>query len=937
MAPHVTFLLLGLANGAVYAALAMGLVVTHRSAKVLNLSVSAMALLTGTIYGSLRQGDLLIPLPFLPDRVHLTSSMGFAPAAALALGITAVVGLLVHVLVFRPLRHAPPVTAAVASLGLSVVIVSTLSEKFGSTSTTSPPIFPPGQWTLGQVTVAKERILFALAVLIMSMLMWGLWRFTRFGLLSRAVSQSEKGSFVVGVPVERIAAANWVVSALIAGVAGILMSPIVAPVPINYALFIVPALAVATLGRFEYLGPAVWGGLALGMVQSEMTYLQAQFDWFPASGTQEFVPLLLILVVLVARAKPLPSRGVIQERRPGRAPCPRNIGRNCLLSLAAGSAAVLTLQNTYRAALIVSLIYVLIALSQVVVTGLSGQISLAQLTLAGVAGFSLGQLTTSWHVPFPIAPILAALVATIVGVLFALPAVRIRGLSVAVVTLALAVALEAVWFRNTDVVSSAGQAVGTPNLFGLDLGMGVGVSYPRWQFGLLVLVLCVVIAAGVAKLRTSRLGGDMLAVRANEKSAAAAGVNVVRTKIAAFAIGAFIAGLGGALLAYSQGNVTVDSFYAYLGLSVFALAYVGGITSVTGAVIAGLLASEGLLVQMLGFLSFGGWFVVLSGVGLVYTVIQNPEGLAGPLHNQLSRLRHKPTSTTIHTTIEDRTVTSLHHQQGGMPRPRPGEVALSVIHLAVNYGGVRAVADVSFDVRAGSITGLIGPNGAGKTTLLDAISGFVDAEGDVVLNGQPLQRYKPHERAKQGLGRTFQSIELYEDLSVRENIAVGLSSGGQRASSDALDATLGVLGLVAVADMAAGELSQGTRQLVSIGRAIAGTPRVLLLDEPAAGLDSAESRWLGQRLRELRDSGIAILIVDHDLHLMLEICDQMHVLDFGELIASGPPAQVRNDPKVKAAYIGGSEQSESLAGPASEHKTGQEDLTVDAGGKGRSI
>ena len=193
-------------------------------------------------------------------------------------------------------------------------------------------------------------------------------------------------------------------------------------------------------------------------------------------------------------------------------------------------------------------------------TGYAGQVSLAQLTLAGVAGFLLATMTTDWSIPFPIAPILAALGATVVGVIVGLPAIRVRGLFVAVVTLAMAYAVQAVWFHNSDYVPAEGKNISGPKLFGLDLRSRVGTDYPRLAFGLLVLGVLVIVAVSVALLRRSRLGSAMLAVRANERSAAGAGINVVRVKILAFAIAAFIAGLGGAMLGYNQGNLTFDPF-----------------------------------------------------------------------------------------------------------------------------------------------------------------------------------------------------------------------------------------------------------------------------------------------------------------------------------------------------------------------------------------
>jgi ABC-type branched-subunit amino acid transport system ATPase component/branched-subunit amino acid ABC-type transport system permease component len=912
MSQHATFLLLGLANGAVFAALGLALVVTHRSTKVLNFAVSAIALLSATIYSALRRGELLLLIPGLPHSID-TGRLAFFPAVAVTLLVVAGFGLLLYVLIFRPLRTAPAVASAVASLGVSVVVVGLISKREGTAPAPADRIFPEGAFHLGDVTVSKDRVFVALSIVGIALLIWAMWRFTRFGLISRAVSQNEKGAYVSGIPAGRVAAANWMLSSVIAGIAGILIAPIVAPVPIEYTLFIVPALAVATLGGFQRMLPTVAGGLALGMIQAELVYLQYQHSWIPKSGAAELVPLALILIVLVARAKPLPSRGMLEERRLGRAPRVHALPKAAIAGTLAVGVALVLLQHDKRAALVTTLIFAMLALSQVVVTGFSGQISLAQLTFAGVAGFFLGSLTTDWNVPFPLAPIIAATAAMVIGVVFALPAVRVRGLPVAVVTLALAVALEAVWFRNVDLVSIDGKDISGPRLFGLDLSVGSGLGYPRLAFCFLVLGVLVALGVAVSLLRTSRLGAAMLAVRANERAAAAAGINVVRTKIAAFAIGAFIAGLAGSMLAYKQGNVTVASFSVYLGLSLFATAYLAGVTSVSGAMVAGVLAVDGILVTVVNdHVDLGTWYPVIAGLGMIYTVVANPEGIVGPFHAKLNarRLKRQPAVPAPSTITDPDAIIDA-------PRSAPGDVLLSIRDLTVRYGGVTAVSHVSLDVRQGSITGLIGPNGAGKTTLLDAVTGAAPCDGDVVLDGRSLQRMRPDERARLGLGRTFQSIELYDDLTVRENVAVGEAAGRARGEGDreeALDQMLEVLGLTPVAERPASELSQGTRQLVSIARALAGRPSVLLLDEPAAGLDTAESRRLGARLRQLRDQGIAILLVDHDLQLILDLCDDVQVLDFGELIASGAPEAVRADERVRTAYIG----SEAISLDAAE-------------------
>jgi ABC-type branched-subunit amino acid transport system ATPase component/ABC-type branched-subunit amino acid transport system permease subunit len=899
MSHHLVFLLLGLANGAVFASLALALVVTYRSSGVLNFATGAIALLTAYMYAFFRQGQLLLPIPGLPRTVDLGVTLDFPAAAAASLALTALLGLALYGVVFRPLRTAPPVARAVASIGVMVVITGVILQRLGTSPVSVSNIFPARPFIVGSVRVSQDRIWFAVTIVLLAGALSAVFRYTRFGLHTRAAAESEKGAFISGISPDRIAAANWMLSAAVAGLAGILISPIVPLVPSAYTLFVVPALAAALLGGFQRLGPAVFGGLAIGMLQSEVAYLKSQHTWLPSSGLPELVPLILILVVLVVRARPLPSRGAIVQHTLGRAPRPSRLRSTTLLSLALAVVALSVLNGLWRAALVNSLIFAVVGLSLVVVTGYAGQVSLAQLTLAGVAGFLLGPMTTSWGIPFPLAPLLAALGATVIGVVVGLPALRIRGLPVAVVTFALAVALEAIWFQNTDLVSSSGKDVRGPALFGWNLRPGTGAAYPRIEFCLLVLAVLVAVALGVARLRTSRVGSAMLAVRANERSAAASGIDVVRTKLLAFAIAAFIAGIGGSLLAYKQGNVTFDSFDVLVGLGLFASVYLAGITSVSGGILAGVLASGGLIFfATQRWLSLGAdWYQVLTGVGLVLTVIRNPEGIVGPIHELLDRTR------TVRQPRPTASVPGAGEALALMPPLPVAAPALSLEHITVHYGGVVAVDDVGFDVPERSIVGLIGPNGAGKTSLIDAISGFTSASGSVRLAGRDLADLKPHQRVRAGLGRTFQAIELWDDLDVTENVLVGSAATAKRDPRQ-LDRMFDVLRLDTVRHRPAGELSQGQRQLVSIARALIGNPPVVLLDEPAAGLDSAETRWLADRLRDIRDDGTTILLIDHDMSLVLNLCDHIQVLDFGRLIASGPPVAIRANKVVAAAYLG---------------------------------
>ena len=907
---QVVFLALGLAGGAVYASLAMALVVTYRSSGVLNFATGANAALGAYFYAFLRQGELFIPIPGLPETVSLgTDSLGLVPAMMGALLLSALFGLLLYAAVFRYLRSAPVVARAVASFGVMLVIIELLGTRVSKTPI-SAPIFPTGTWRVFGTNVRQDSIWVALTIVVVAVALSALFRFTRFGLATRAAAESERGAFVTGLAPEKLAAANWMISAAVAGLAGILISPnpSTALNPISYSLFVVPALAAAIVGKFQKLLPAVAAGLVMGMVISDVAFFQARYDFLPQSGMTDLIPLVVVMLAFVIRAHPLPSRGEVIRPALGRAPRAHRPLLCAAVGLSVGVVAILSLPVPWRQAFITSLIFGVISLSLVVITGYAGQISLAQLTLAGVAGFILGPLTTDWtlpiihtSVPFPIAPLLAALLATVIGVIVGLPALRIRGLPVAVVTLSLAVCVESLWFRNTDYVSVSGKVVSGPELFGLDLRNRVGTSYARIPFGLLALLVLVGVALYVVRLRRSRLGSAMLAVRANERSAAASGIDVVRTKLIAFAIGSFLAGLGGSLFAYSAGTVTFNSFVILLGLSVFATTYLAGITSVSGGVVAGFLCANGLVYKAAtDWVSLGDYYGMLAGIGLVYTVIRNPEGIVGPFHALLARRRASAEGPEVPVPVP------VPVPVAPVPAPavhgRPD--LLSIRGVSVRYGGNIAVNDFSIDVAEGSIVGLIGPNGAGKTTLLDALSGFVPATGSIVLDGKPMGGLRPYQRARAGMGRTFQAIELYDDLSAAENVAIGLSASARATTSDAVAEAFAMLGLTQDAERPAADLSQGRRRLLSVARALVGRPRILLLDEPAAGLDSTESLWLGDRLRDIRAGGTTILLIDHDMSLVMSLCDQLHVLDFGRLLASGGPSTIQADPKVAAAYLG---------------------------------
>jgi ABC-type branched-subunit amino acid transport system ATPase component/branched-subunit amino acid ABC-type transport system permease component len=915
---HIASSLLGLGNGATFALLALALVLTYRSSGVINFATGAQALYAAYTYAFLRQGKLFLIIPGLPSTVDLGQRFEFVPALVVTLVIAAGLGILLYLLVFRPLRKAPQLAKAVASLGVLVVLQSLMSERMGTTPAIVASIFPSNVWRWEGQTVLSDRVYLALTVIGLTLVITALYRWTRFGLDTRATAETETGAYVSGVSPDRIALLNWMVAGAVVGAAGILIAPLAPVTPSTYTLFVVPALAAAIVGEFKHLVPAVIAGLAIGMIQAWLVFLSGKYSWMPQSGVGDIVPLIVMLVALLITGRAVPERGSMGRPPLGRAPRPRSYSLPIVVGFAAGAVALLVTHGSARAAVINTLIFAILALSLVVITGYAGQVSLAQLALAGSGAFLLSYLTVDWGVPFPLAPLLAALGATVVGVAVGLPALRLRGLTLGVVTFALAFGLETIWFRNTQLVEAYGNRIEPPTLFGLDLGIGVGKDFPRLSFGFMCLLAAVVVAFAVARLRNSAFGSAMLAVRANERSAAGVGVNVVFVKLVSFAIASFIAGIAGCLLGYRQGLITWDAFAALAGLTLLSTAYLAGVTSVLGGVNAGVIAAGGIVFFLADkwFDLSADWYVTLSGVFVIIALMRNPEGIAAAGHSLARKFRTwRRRRVAVDPTAGAREP-SIRAHANTVTRTAPplnAPLVLDIAHVTVRYGGVTAVDDVSMRVPRGGIVGLIGPNGAGKTSVIDAITGFAEADGAVALDDAQIERLKAHRRVRRGLARTFQGLELYDDLTVEENVAAAAFGVKGTARHGAVQRALDLVGIATLRDRDAGDLSQGQRQLVSIARACAADPLVVLLDEPAAGLDTTESRWLGERILAISAAGTGVLLVDHDVTLVLGICDYIYVLDFGKVIAAGTPTAIRTNRAVVDAYLGTVHGTEPVA------------------------
>ena len=915
------FAALGLGAGALIASIALGVVLIYRGSGVINVATGAIAMLAAYIFWALRTD-------------YLGFQLSTAPAFVVTLACMAAFGVLIELTIFRPLRNTAPLAKLAASLGLLLVLESGMIVIFGNSLKSAPSVLPSDTVSIFDRVVPVDRFLLAGIVVVVAAVLAALFRWTPFGLSTRAASENEASAMLAGLSPSRLAVANTVLASVVAGGLGVLVAPLIALDAQTLAFQVVPALAAALLAGFTSFFIACFAGLAIGVMQALLVYWGTQ-SWFPSDeggapirGLPELFVFLVIVLALFLRGASLPGRGELVERRLPAVPRPERLLRPTAIAAVVGVACLIAFPFDFRQSLINSLLGVVICLSLVVIVGFVGQISVVQLALAGVAGFTMSHLTTDvggiWA-EFPISLLIGAATATVVGLLIAVSALRVRGVSLVVVTLAAAVALEQFGFLNERWGGgSTGSPITPPKLGGLDLSpqasfRGLDDKIPSPVFGFLVLAATLALCMLVANVRRASLGQRMLAVRSNERAAAAAGINVRNTKLAGFGIAAFIAGMAGALYAYNFGSVSYSRFGALTALGLIAFAYFGGITMVSGAVLAGVGATEGLFPhafdRWLGL--SGNWALLIGGFALIVTLLVNPEGIAGTGYKKKQQKKRRLAAAAA----ADARSAAPAPPQPVVERPsrtprQTGAVVLATTGISVSFGGLRALDEVELTVSEGQLVGLIGPNGAGKTTFIDAISGFVPYEGRVELDGRQLDGLAAHARAHRGLARTWQSLELFDDLSVRENLAVASyrPSAWSTAietlsrpvgSTEAADAALALLGLEAMADAMPEDLPQGQRKLVGIARALAAEPRLLCLDEPAAGLDTRESEELARHLREVVDAGTPMLLVDHDMGLVLGISDYVVVLEFGQVIAHGPPDVVRRDPRVISAYLGG--------------------------------
>ncbi|QUS40893.1 branched-chain amino acid ABC transporter ATP-binding protein/permease [Tardiphaga alba] len=526
-----------------------------------------------------------------------------------------------------------------------------------------------------------------------------------------------------------------------------------------------------------------------------------------------------------------------------------------------------------------------------VVLGLCGQINLAQAAFFGFGAYAVGLGTTDYQLNYWLCLFGGCAMALAAGALLGLSTLRLGGHYLAMVTISFQqiitlIMINAIWLtKGPDGVSK----IGRPSIF---------MSSQAY------LAFCVAVLAIVGylvwHLPDTRLGRAMRAVRDNELAAGVAGIDVFRTKIYAFAICALLGGLGGGLFAGGFAYISPDQFSFAESIVFLTMSLLGGVASPIGSAIGtGLLI---LIPEWLRFLkSVPGLYLAIYGLSVILIIRFMPDGIWGWVSMAYDRLRppKKVMPSTAPLVLK--------------PAATGDEMVLRVSSLSKHFGGLKAVDEVDIAVHRGSVHALIGPNGSGKTTTLNVLSGLYEAtSGKVMLDGTDVTTMPPHLRTAAGLGRTFQNIRLFRSMTALENVIIGaerpgntlIGKGDHAALTERALAALTFVGLGSRANELISSFSYGHQRLIEIARALAGNPTLLLLDEPAAGLNSSEKIELHELLKRIAAQGLTILIIDHDMTLVSEAAQHITVLNFGRRIADGESMAVLRHPDVVSAYLG---------------------------------
>jgi ABC-type branched-subunit amino acid transport system ATPase component/branched-subunit amino acid ABC-type transport system permease component len=892
------FIIAGIVTGSVYGLAGVGLVLTYKTSGIFNFAQGALATVAAYLFYFLNvDHGVAWPIAALISVVVLGAAMG--------IGFESIA---------KDIARTSLAWRIVATIGIVLIVEAAFTIIYGSATLTQPHFLPQSTVRIFGTNVTWEQIIITAISLGSAGALYAFFRFARMGKSMRAVVDDPDLLGLAGTSPNVVRRWAWVIGCVFAAASGVLLAPSVPLDPNVLTLLIVQAFGAAAIGRFTSLPLTLAGGLVIGIGASIATeYINTTSLW---NGLPPSLPfIVLFLVILLSPRARLVTRqsGLRRAQIPWQAP-----GGVQLAGAVVAAAFLLTVPAWVGFRLsgwTIALTYLILLLSLGLLARTSGQVSLCHITFAAIGAVAFSKLSVSAGLPWIPALIVAGLVVVPIGALLAIPAIRLSGLYLALATFGFGILVQDMFYSsNLMFGSSLGISMPTPHLSWLNVSGGTGFYY-------VVLLIAALAAVAVVVLVRSRLGRLLRSMSDSPVALTTSGTSVHVTMVIVFCISAFLAGIAGALSGMLFSTASGSDYPPLLSLSLIALIMicVGGAPwyALIGA------AGIGLIPVYITSANTANYLEIIFGVAAVAGAAGFRPGMPAALRGLVDRLGSilSPAILARRFAPQPEGAAAVPGAQVTMDRARPQPAALEVEGLMVRFGGLVAVDGLDLVAPPGKVTGLIGPNGAGKTTVFNACSGLVSPRaGTIRLGGRDVTRFSAARRARGGMGRTFQQMELFDSLSVLDNVLVGFEAsraggkayaqviarrGDRRAGLALARSMIGLCGLAGLEHVQAGSLSTGQRRLVELARCLAGPFAVLLLDEPSSGLDHAETEAFGRILRRVVDErGVGILLVEHDMALVMDICDDIYVLDFGTLIFRGTPEDVQGSALVRAAYLG---------------------------------